>query len=44
VDYMDDGAMVVIENSEQFARQEIDVGVTSTTKTAVGRMLFGRPA
>ena len=40
---MDDGTMVIVENFEQFAGQEIDAGVTSTTKTAVGRMLFGRP-
>lgn len=44
VGYMDDGTMVVIEDSAELVGQEIDVEVTSTTKTAVGRMLFGRPA
>lgn len=43
VGYMDDGTMVVIDNSVQFVGQEIDVEITSTTKTAIGRMLFGRP-
>lgn len=43
VGYMDDGTMVVIDNGAQFVGQEIDIEVTSTTKTAVGRMLFGRP-
>jgi len=44
VGYMDDGTMVVIENSSELVGTEIDVEVTSTTKTAIGRMLFGRPA
>ena len=44
VGYLDDGTMVVIENAAKRVGSEIKVEVTSTTRTAVGRMLFGRPA
>lgn len=44
VGYLDDGTMVVIEDGAELIGQELDVEVTSTTKTAVGRMLFARPA
>jgi len=43
VGYLDDGTMVVIEDAVDLVGEEIAVEVTSTTKTAVGRMLFGRP-
>lgn len=43
VGYLDDGTMVVIEDAADLVGEEIDVEVTSTTKTAVGRMLFARP-
>lgn len=44
VGYLDDGTMVVVEDAADLIGQELDIEVTSTTKTAVGRMLFGRPA
>ena len=43
VGYLDDGTMVVVEDAADRIGEEIDVEVTSTTRTAVGRMLFGRP-
>lgn len=43
VGYLDDGTMVVVEEGDGLIGQEVSVEVTSTTKTAVGRMLFGRP-
>lgn len=44
VGYLADGTMVVIEGAADRIGEEIDVEVTSTTRTAVGRLLFGRPA
>jgi uncharacterized protein YacL len=42
--YLDDGTMVVVEETSDLIGQDLEVVVTSTTRTAVGRMLFARPA
>jgi uncharacterized protein YacL len=42
VGYLDDGTMVVVEEALDDVGEEVDVIVTSTTRTAVGRMLFAR--
>lgn len=44
VGYLDDGTMVVIDGASERIGEEIEVEVTATTRTAIGRMLFGRPA
>lgn len=44
VGYLDDGTMIVVRDAADRLGQEIDIIVTSTTKTRVGRMLFGKPA
>lgn len=44
VAYLDDGTMVVVEEAGNLVGQDIEVVVTSSTRTAVGRMLFARPA
>ena len=44
VGFLDDGTMVVIDGAAEQVGEEIAVEVTATTRTAVGRMLFGRPA
>ncbi len=43
VAYLDDGTMVVVEDARDQIGQDLEVVVTSTTRTAVGRMLFARP-
>ena len=43
VAYLDDGTMVVVEDAADAIGAELEVVVTSTTRTAVGRMLFARP-
>lgn len=43
VAYLDDGTMVVVEEAGDLIGNEVEVVVTSTTRTAVGRMLFARP-
>ena len=43
VAYLDDGTMVVVEEAGDSIGSEVEVVVTSTTRTAVGRMLFARP-
>ena len=42
VAYLDDGTMVVVDNSRQMIGQTIDVTVTSVLQTTVGKMIFGR--
>lgn len=42
VAFLDDGTMVVIEDAASMVGAEVEVEVTATTRTAVGRMLFGR--
>ena len=42
VGYLEDGTMVVVEHARRHLHDEVDVVVTNTTKTAAGRMIFGR--
>jgi len=42
VAYLDDGTMVVIDNSRKMIGQNIDITVTSVLQTTVGKMIFGR--
>ncbi|MDH5373885.1 MAG: TRAM domain-containing protein [Acidimicrobiia bacterium] len=44
VAYLDDGTMVVVEDAGDLIGEELEIVVTSSTRTAVGRMLFARPA
>ena len=43
VGYLDDGTMVVAENSREKVNQEVALVVTSVLQTSAGRMIFGRP-
>ncbi len=40
--YLDDGIMVVVDNSRKMIGQNIDVTVTYVLQTTVGKMIFGR--
>ena len=42
VAYLDDGTMVVVDNSRKMIGQNIDITVTSVLQTTVGKMIFGR--
>jgi len=42
VAYLDDGTMVVVDNSRKMIGQNIDIAVTSVLQTTVGKMIFGR--
>ncbi len=42
VGFLDDGTMVVVEAAASLVGQEVEVELTSVTRTSVGRMLFGR--
>ena len=42
VGYLDDGTMVVIDNSRRMIGQNVDITVTSVLQTTVGKMIFGR--
>jgi uncharacterized protein YacL len=42
VGYLDDGTMVVVEQSRQYIGQEVAITVTSVLQTNAGRMIFGR--
>ncbi len=42
VAFLDDGTMVVVEAASSLVGENVDVEVTATTRTAVGRMVFGR--
>jgi uncharacterized protein YacL len=44
VGYLEDGTMVVIENSDDLINQQIEVVVTKTLQTSAGRMIFARLA
>lgn len=44
VGYLDDGTMVVVEDALPFRGQEVEVVLTQTIQTQVGRLLFGRLA
>ncbi|RMF75631.1 MAG: PIN/TRAM domain-containing protein [Planctomycetota bacterium] len=43
VGYLEDGTMVVAENSRDKINQEVTLAVTSVLQTSAGRMVFGRP-
>lgn len=40
IGYLDDGTMVVVENAAEEVGAEVSAQVTSSTQTAIGRMLF----
>ncbi len=40
--YLDDGTMVVVEESRDFIGEEVVVTVTKVLQTSAGRMIFGR--
>ncbi|MFQ6083593.1 MAG: PIN/TRAM domain-containing protein [Candidatus Aminicenantia bacterium] len=42
VAYLDDGTMVVVDNSRKKIGQNIEVTVTSVLQTTAGKMIFGR--
>ena len=42
--YLEDGTMVVVEDAAGLVGRSIDVTVTSSLQTQMGRMIFGRPA
>jgi len=42
VAYLDDGTMVVVDNSRKMIGQNVDITVTSVLQTTVGKMIFGR--
>jgi uncharacterized protein YacL len=42
VAYLDDGTMVVVDNSRKLMGQNVDITVTSVLQTTVGKMIFGR--
>lgn len=43
VAYLDDGTMIVVEDSRRFIGSTISVTVTKVLQTAAGRMIFARP-
>ena len=42
VAYLEDGTMVVVDNSKRLIGQTIDITVTSVLQTTVGKRIFGR--
>lgn len=42
--YLEDGTMVVVEDAAALVGRSVDVVVTSSLQTQMGRMIFGRPA
>ena len=42
VAYLDDGTMVVVDNSGHLIGETIDVVVTSVLQTTAGKMIFGK--
>jgi uncharacterized protein YacL len=42
VAYLDDGTMVVVDNSRRMIGQNVNITVTSVLQTTVGKMIFGR--
>ncbi|GBD84145.1 putative PIN and TRAM-domain containing protein precursor [bacterium BMS3Abin02] len=42
VAFLDDGTMVVVEDAAEMVGSEMEVEIIAVTRTAVGRMLFGR--
>lgn len=43
VGYLEDGTMVVAENSRDKLNEEVTLVITSVLQTSAGRMIFGRP-
>ncbi len=43
IGYLDDGTMVVAENSQDKINEDVSITVTSVLQTSAGRMIFGRP-
>ena len=43
IGYLEDGTMIVAEQSRDFIGREITITVTSVLQTSAGRMIFGRP-
>jgi uncharacterized protein YacL len=43
IGYLEDGTMVVAENSRDKMNEDVDLIVTSVLQTSAGRMIFGRP-
>jgi uncharacterized protein YacL len=43
VGYLEDGTMIVAENSREKINEEVTLAVTSVLQTSAGRMIFGRP-
>ncbi len=43
VGYLEDGTMVVAENSRDKINEEVTLVITSVLQTSAGRMIFGRP-
>jgi uncharacterized protein YacL len=43
IGYLEDGTMIVAENSRDRINQEVTLIVTSVLQTSAGRMIFGRP-
>jgi uncharacterized protein YacL len=41
--FLTDGTMIVVEGADQLIKQEIEVVVTRSLQTAMGRMIFARP-
>lgn len=44
VGYLEDGTMVVAEQSRDHLNEEVELTITSVLQTSAGRMVFGRPA
>lgn len=42
--YLEDGTMVVVEDAAALVGRSVDVTVTSSLQTQMGRMIFGRPS
>lgn len=42
VAYLEDGTMVVVDNSRRMIGQSVNITVTSVLQTTVGKMIFGR--
>ena len=43
IGYLEDGTMIVAENSRDKVNEEVTLSVTSVLQTSAGRMIFGRP-
>jgi len=43
VGYLEDGTMVVAENSRERINEDVTLTITSVLQTSAGRMIFGRP-